>query len=416
MLIVGSSGSGKTQAIQAMLLNDLYKDDQTTIVIDSQHDLINNIKHLRIPKDRLVCIEPDISYPLALNLFDIGQKRFAQYQPQDREMFRNGLVELYDYIFGALGSDLTSKQSTAFRYVVRLMMEIPNATINTMVELFQKGGTLKYLPYIGKLSPPGQIFFKDEFDGQGFSDTRQQILRRLLGILENEIFYRMFSHTESKLNIKDELDIGGKIILINTDKARLKDDGSRFFGRFMIGMIYQAIMERALIPNSERMPTYLYIDECQDYLDNRLGSMLEQVRKYKCGLVLATQGFSHFTPEMKDAAVNNTAIKLIGSTAPTDAALLARSIGGKEEFLVHTRPLTFIEHIKGNFGGRSIDVPYGAMEAKPRRNDMYALRDMTRQKYCTQFKDKQHEVRTMLHAAEPEPVDYSPRAKKKDKP
>jgi len=414
MLLCAGSGQGKTQTIQYMLSRDLWRDNVTVVVIDSQRDLIETIKKLRIPKERYVCIEPDIEYPLAVNLFDIGQERLNHMNPSDREMFRNGLVELYDYIFGALSADLSSKQDTLFRYIVRLMMEIPDATINTMVEVLQKGGIKKYAWFINKLSQPGQLFFRTEFDGGGFEDTKQQVLRRLLGLLENEMFHRMFSHTKSKLNLAEELNLGGKIILINTDKARLKSDGSRFFGRFMIAMIYQAVMERAVIPGNERTKTYVYVDEFQDYFDNRITDMLEQARKYNCGMILATQELAKFPAESRNSLIANTAIKLAGGTTHQDASLLSKNMRCIPEQITNVPTLQFMLAARGQ-QTTHVSIPAGILEAKGKRNDLSALRDMTRNKYCTRYeaerKQPEPEV-TMKKAAEPEPPPYSPSKKK----
>jgi hypothetical protein len=418
MLLVGGSGHGKTQTLQYMLSRDLWRDNITVVVIDSQRDLIENLKKLRIPKERYVVIEPDIEYPLAVNLFDIGQERLNHMSPSDREMFLNGLAELYEYIFGALSADLSSKQDTLFRYIVRLMMEIPDATINTMIEVLQKGGIKKHEWFINKLSQPGQIFFRKEFDGGGFEDTKQQVLRRLLGLVENEMFHRMFSHTKSKLNLAEELNIGGKIILINTDKARLKRDGSRFFGRFMIAMIYQAIMERAVIPPSERTKTYVYVDEFQDYFDNRITDMLEQSRKYNCGMILATQELAKFPAESRNSLIANTAIKVAGGTTHSDALMLSKNMRCAPENITDLPTLQFMVAARGQ-GTAQVAVPAGVLEEKGKRNDLYALREMTRQKYCTRYENPRYakpepEVE-MKKAAEPEPPDYSPRGKKKGK-
>ena len=46
----------------------------------------------------------------------------------------NGVVELYESFFGALlGAELTQKQGVIFRYLARLMLAIPGATIHTLM-------------------------------------------------------------------------------------------------------------------------------------------------------------------------------------------------------------------------------------------------------------------------------------------
>jgi hypothetical protein len=85
--------------------------------------------------DRIVLIEPnDIDHPPCLNLFDFGLDRLTNYSAVDREKLVNGAIALYEYVFGALlGADVIQRQGVIFRYLARLMMVVPGATIHTGV-------------------------------------------------------------------------------------------------------------------------------------------------------------------------------------------------------------------------------------------------------------------------------------------
>lgn len=69
----------------------------------------------------------------------------------------------------------------------------------------------------------------------------------------------MFTHPKSKLDLFTEMN-AGKMILISTAKDLLKENGTEIFGRFFIAMIAQAAQERAVLPVSERLPIFVYID------------------------------------------------------------------------------------------------------------------------------------------------------------
>jgi hypothetical protein len=50
-------------------------------------------------------------------------------------MLVNGAISLYEYVFGALlGAELTARQGVIFRYLARLMMVVPGATIHTLMD------------------------------------------------------------------------------------------------------------------------------------------------------------------------------------------------------------------------------------------------------------------------------------------
>ena len=96
------------------------------------------------------------------------------------------------------------------------MFHIPDATIHTLRELIEPGGTAKYQEHIAKLEGPPRRFFETEFDSKEFTNTKTQVLRRLYGVLENQTFERMFSNPQSKFDMFTEMN-AGKLILINTD-------------------------------------------------------------------------------------------------------------------------------------------------------------------------------------------------------
>ena len=74
--------------------------------------------------DRLIIVDPsDVHFPLALNVFDVGMERLNTLSLAEREQQLAGIIELYDYIFGTIGAELTQKQDVVFRYITRLMLD-----------------------------------------------------------------------------------------------------------------------------------------------------------------------------------------------------------------------------------------------------------------------------------------------------
>src|SRR5690606_27959232 len=133
------------------------------------------------------------------------------YAPVDREKILNATIELYEYFFGALlGAELTQRQGLIFRYLARLLMEIPDATIHTLRDLMEDGE--KFLPYMEKLTGSARHFFATQFFEPKFKETKKQILTRLWGVLSNSSLERMFSHARNRIDIFELLN-EGKIIL-----------------------------------------------------------------------------------------------------------------------------------------------------------------------------------------------------------
>lgn len=385
MQIVAASGHGKTQALQYLIAKDIEVPRRSVVVIDSQGDLIRNISHLQIPLDRLVIIDPtDIEYPVSLNLFDVGMDRLNTYSPLERERALNGIIELYDFVLGSLlGAEMTSKQAVIFRYITRLMLHIPDATIHTLVDLMRPKATARYQADIAKLSGTARVFFEEEFNSGQFPKTKEEVLRRLFGILENQTFERMFSHPRNKVDIFTAMN-DGKIILINTAKDLLKENGAQVFGRFFIALIAQAAQERASIRPEDRTPTHVYIDEAHDYFDDNIEIILAQARKYSVGLTVTHQFLGQLTPRLQASIASNTAVKLVGGLSAQDARVMAAQMRTTPDFLSDQPKGTFAAYIKG-VSNRAISlvVPNRYMEGLPQRRDLGAVRAYMRERYSS---------------------------------
>jgi hypothetical protein len=396
--IVAGSGHGKTQTLQYLIAHDLEavaSGDRTVIVLDSQGDLIRNIANLAVfapaglLHDRIVIIDPsDVEWPVSLNLFDVGMERLEGYAPLERERLTNSILELYDFVLGTLlSAEMTQKQNVIFRYVTRLMLHIPNATIHTLRELMEPDSQKKFADAIATLTGTAKQFFETEFASKEFEQTKKQVLRRLWGILENQTFERMFAHPRSKLDLFAEMN-AGKVILINTAKDLLKEQGTEIFGRFFIAMIAQAAQERATLPASKRTPTIVYIDEAQDYFDRNIGLILAQARKYNVGMVLAHQYLGQLDPKLQEAFAANTAIKFAGGVSAKDARSLAPMLYCSPELIEAQPKGSFAAHVRGQTKTAvPLSFPFGYLEDQPRmaKAERTALQRVMRDRYAVHY-------------------------------
>jgi hypothetical protein len=378
MHVLGGSGAGKTTLLQNLILNDLLSDDPPSlVVVDSQGDLIQKLSHLAVfdPNsgplaDRLVLITPkDIKHPPALNIFDVKQDRLGGYDEIAKEQVVAGVIQTFDYLFaGLLGADLTAKQGVLFRFVARLLLALPetlgrNATILDMMQLMDD--VTPYQAAIASLPPIQRQFFERDFASKTFDQTKEQIRYRLNAILENPTFARLFTAPDTKIDIFETLNNGG-IILVDTAKDFLKGS-SGHFGRIIISLVLQAVLERAVIPEHARKPTFLIVDEAAAYFDSNIDDFLTEARKYKCGCIFAHQFLDQATSSLRASLAANTAIKFAGGASTRDARALASDMRTSAEFILSQPRLHFAAHIRGiTPNAVSIPIPVGALEAEPR--------------------------------------------------
>ena len=381
MHVLGGSGAGKTPLIQNLILHDLQTDDPPSLVIvDSQGDLINKLSRLDVFNpdggalhDRLLIISPkDIKAPPAINIFDVNRDRLDQYDEATKEQVVAGVIQTFDYVFsGLIGADLTAKQGVFFRFVARLMLSLPEtlgrtATILDMIALMDDPAP--YRSAIEALPPIQRNFFERDFASKTFAQTKEQIRYRLNAILENPTLARLFTSPRTKIDLFERLN-EGSIILVDTAKDFLKG-ASAHFGRIMISQVLQAVLERSVIPEWERKPTFLVVDEAASYFDSNIDDFLTEARKYKCGCVFGHQFLDQATSSLRASLAANTSIKFAGGVSNSDARAMASDMRTTADFILSQPRLTFAAHIRNvTPNAVSIPVPVGLLEHEPRMDE-----------------------------------------------
>ena len=354
--VCAGTGAGKTRMFENLIVNDLpdvLRKNASIVVIEPDGSLIERLSKLDIWREfteRLTIIDPrDIEHPIALNMFDVNTERLSTYSPLIREQLQNSAVELLEYVFSSLlASELSGRQSAIFRYVVRCVLAIPGANIHTLRELFEPEGYKKYEPIAVTLPGAAGHFFKNEWNAPALKQTKSAVLIRIWQLLENSTFERMFSSPRSRLDLTAELNEGGRLILINTAQDLLKKQGSELFGRLFIALITQAALERASIPESQRKPVFVYIDEASPYIDQNIELILTQARKYKVGLILAHQHLGQISNDILKTISSNTSIKMASGVSHEDATVLSRNMNCDAPYIRGMKKLQFATYIKGS--------------------------------------------------------------------
>jgi hypothetical protein len=381
MHVLAGSGHGKTQALQQLIMADIERAKRERFgfaLIDSQGDLIGKLTRLDVfePEDgpladRLILIDPnDIKHPAGLNLFDYNLDRFKDFSDVEREKIFFGVIDLYTYIFSSLlGAELTQKQGVVFTHLARAMLSLPNPTLDTFRDFIEDGN--QFRPYIEKMEGSARRFFEKQFFTNTYSATRDQILTRLEGITANPVLERLFTHPKNNIDMFGAMQ-AGKIVVINTAKDLLKTEGSSILGRFFIALIGQATIARAAVPERDRTPYHVYIDEAQEYADYKTAEFLSQGRKYRVGFTLAHQDLKQLDTQLRATVKGSVSIKLTGGVNHDDALEMAKEmqcsaayIQGmrKNERRGYTEFACYVRHHTAH--PVTLAVPFGAMESLP---------------------------------------------------
>lgn len=312
--VVGATGSGKTTFLSAQIKEDLkavWRDEASLFVMDSQNELIPSIAALKEfgpggpMEGKLIYLEPDPEYPLALNIFDFNKERIAGLSPRDRVTLMRGTEEMVSFFLESLVRAETSGFMDAIiKYALRATALVPNATVFTFKDFLYKDGFKKYEHYLGALSENDRRFLtSDMFDGS-YGASLGAMRSRFAAFTADELFNQMFSQPHNKFDLFKELQ-SSKVILVNTMGGMLKD-AAEPFGRFFIAKLLQATEERMLIRGGRKVPVYAYIDEAQDYIkdERNIRELIEKARKQNVSLTIATHEI-----EDLDTTVANALLK-----------------------------------------------------------------------------------------------------------
>jgi hypothetical protein len=364
-IITAGTGAGKTTLLETLILKELRDPAQPAIVvIDSQQQLIAKLSRLALcHARRLVIIDPKDSP--ALNPFDQNLERLSHYDDMAKEQLFNHTLETFNYLFEhLLGSDLTTRQTTLFTYVIMLMLAMPegmgrNATLYDLIEFTETPD--KYAGALERLPEIAQRFFRSDFPGAVYKQTREQIRYRLHAILGAPSLARLFLAPSNTLDLYEALSEGA-IILIDTDKAFLGAKNSSYFGRVAITLLLQAVLERGAAKTDHR-PAYIFIDEAAEVFDRSVDTFLTEARKHKVGVTMAHQHLGQMTPDFRASVAANTGTKYAAALSAADARTLASDMRATPQFLLDQPRLTFAVYIRNvTPGAVSVPVEVGRLE------------------------------------------------------
>lgn len=418
--IVAGSGAGKTNALQYFIAKDFERaarGECSIVVIDSQHQLIDKLSSLKLfapgqPLDGKLCLldAADVEYPIAVNLFDMKLERIKSLSLLEREKLTNSALEMYDFIIGSLlQSEMTSRQSTLFRFVTRALFAIPDATIHTFHDILQNGPK-KYQAHIDALDETTRQFFASDFNNPQFKQTKEQVIARLWAVLGNQTFLRMFSSPRSKIDFFSEINTPGKVILVNAEKGLLKEEGTELFGRFFLALINQAAAQRSSLPVDQRLPCYVYVDECHNYIRNdpKIQVILAEARQQNVGVILAHQYLAQLEPPVLRALNANTSIKMAARLEGSDRSAMARDMNTVPDFIRDQKIGSFATFVRGETQSAiSMHFPLNALSRFERMTE--AERDIVRQRNRDAYSNR------LESASEPSPKSEKTRSDRDEK-
>jgi hypothetical protein len=114
-------------------------------------------------------------------------------------------------------------------------------------------------------------------------------------------------------------------LLFNCSRGML-GDGAFLLGSFATAALQAAGMGRADIPEDQRVPFTLFIDEVQNVRTDELEMWLAEARKFRLRLVIAHQYLGQLGKELQEAVFSNCGTSIVFAVSPQDAAAIQRRL------------------------------------------------------------------------------------------
>ena len=282
--VVGQTGTGKS----SMLLVQAKQDVEAWrwfALIDPHGDLCEQLLE-HFPKERvddLIYFDAgETSMPLGMNLLEADT-------PEEKEMIVSDMVDMFVMMYGP--EIFGPRIQDYFRnWIITLMDQPEGWTLVEIVRLFTDEKFQK-MKVRNVTDPSIRTWWQKTYDGMGDREKKEMIpyFQAKFGPLTTTPLIRnIIWQVESSFNVFDAMQ-SNKVLLLNLSKWKMGEVNSQMLWTMMVTRIKAAALRRAIMPEDERNPYFLYIDEFQNYITPSIETILSEARKYRLGLIIAHQ-------------------------------------------------------------------------------------------------------------------------------
>ncbi|MDB4939581.1 MAG: hypothetical protein JWO40_6 [Candidatus Doudnabacteria bacterium] len=322
--MIGKTGVGKTTLYQNMVLQDINA-GRGVCFVDPHGEAIDYILQ-HIPKNRIedvVLFDPsNLDFPVGLNLLEWKDE-------SDKDFLVSEAIQIFYKIFDPEQTGVIGPQ---FEHWMR------NAALTVMAD--PEGGTLLEIPklFVDKnFEMHKRKFLKDpivqEFWEKQMAKTadfhRSEMLNYFSSkfgrFMTNNMMKNIIGQKKSSFNISEIID-GEKILLVNLSKGKVGEVNAQMLGLILMTKLQLAILQRAHVPNEDRRPFYLYVDEFQNLLTDTFISMLSESRKYGLSVHLTNQYIAQLPENIRNAILGNVGTLITFQIGAVDADFLKKEM------------------------------------------------------------------------------------------
>lgn len=317
MYVIGKTGTGKSTMLETLALQDIQA-GRGFALVDPHGDLVERVA-TQVPKERA----EDVTY---LDVTDpaqpYGYNPLRHVRADKIALAASGLLE----VFKKMWSDAWGvRMEHILRNALYALLERREAALPDILRLISEKAFRKEVA-TSLTNEPVRNFWLREFDRYSFAYQRDGIApiqNKVGAFLTDPTLRRILAGPTEDIRIRRIMD-GSGVFLVNLAKGLIGEDSASLLGALLVTTIGLAAFSRADMPQADRRPFFLYIDEFQAFTTLSLANMASELRKYGVGLVLAHQHLHQLEPDIRHAVLGNAGSLITFRVGPEDAAFLAR--------------------------------------------------------------------------------------------
>jgi energy-coupling factor transporter ATP-binding protein EcfA2 len=316
--VLGKTGTGKSTLLQTLFMQDVVN-GRGCILLDPHGDLSSAIARAT-PQDQLHRL-------LYVDLTDTtncyGYNPLKNVPVSLIPLAASGLLETFRHHFGekAWGN----RMEHIFRNVLYALLEYQNADLSGILRMLsEKDFRAEVL--LSVTNTQVIYFWQVEFTklwGNSLFEAIAPIQSKVGAFLTDPKLRQFLVDFKEPLSLRRAMD-EGQIVIINLARGSLGSDTSNLLAGLLLQTISLAALSRQSMPEAERRPFHLYLDEFEHFLTPGTASMLSEVRKVKLSVTLANQYLYQLTDGVKAAVMGNVGTVIAFRVGPEDARALSR--------------------------------------------------------------------------------------------
>jgi hypothetical protein len=346
--VIGGTGSGKSELFKLVahqVILDMKNPNKNIsgILIDPHGDFGTEVARFKECKnnDDIILFDPLINNNKTpcINLFYTSDT-----SNENVDILSSNLVDAFDEIMA--DTSISAQMRTLLAPCIAVLFRREGSRLEDL-QRFMLTDENDDLIELGKNSPNrGQAeFFRSGFHLKKYETTKSSIYTRLQSLLNSSIFSRLVS-PHATLDLEHELN-NGKFIIMNLSRGGIGKDVSSAFGRLVMAQVKNIGFRRQALPKSARATTFVFIDECQNFIGESIEHTLTELRKYGVHLLLANQVYGqHMTTSLTKIIMSCTNIKFVGENDPESLRPMAKQVKTSVEELQKLTVGKFCAHVK----------------------------------------------------------------------